>query len=167
MGNLWAEDGWPLRALCIPRGASRRRPHDPYPRSTSALASPAEVDTGSVAGHVGEVIVAPGSVVESQKIHVKAEAGRHILHAEDRRAALEVDGFSHGFSLLDHIAPAECPRGTGVHFETCGSLLQVAQPSESVYCWLIQHRRPGLYRRQSGEPVVEIGVQAISHLRIL
>src|SRR5207248_6140135 len=64
---------------------------DPDPRSAAALIAPAQVDSGSVARHVREVIVAPTRLLKPQGIYVKLQAGLHVLYTKDRRAIFKTN----------------------------------------------------------------------------
>ena len=65
---------------------------DPDPGPSASLATAAQVDAGAVAVHGREVLCAPTRVLKSELVDVEGKGGLHVLHAQDRCAAFEVDG---------------------------------------------------------------------------
>lgn len=64
---------------------------DPDPGSAASLAAAAQIDAGAVAVHGCKVLRAPTGVLKSEFVNVEGKRSLHILNAQDRRAALEVD----------------------------------------------------------------------------
>ncbi len=52
--------------------------------STSPLASAAEINTGAIAIHTGEIVIAPGCILKAELVHLESEA---VGHFSTRRIA--------------------------------------------------------------------------------
>src|SRR5690349_11615610 len=75
---------------------------DPDPGAPASLIAAAEIDAGAITVHAGEVIAAPGSVLEAELPDIKMQAALHVFHAQDGRAVFEVIGggwAGHGLGL--------------------------------------------------------------------
>jgi hypothetical protein len=63
----------------------------PHPGAASPLTSAAQIKTGTVSVHAGEILVAPVRVREAELVHIKPEAALHVLHTQDCLRVLEMD----------------------------------------------------------------------------
>jgi len=64
---------------------------DPEPGPAAPLRAKGQADASFIARDAGEVIGAPAGVFKTQDIHVGAEGGFHIFHAEDWLTAFKTN----------------------------------------------------------------------------